>query len=138
MEKPQISAETALLKGDITGAIIGAFYRVHTVLGYGFLESVYGRALDIELTKRGLAVAREVSVPVFYEGQQIGVFRADRIVEGSVVLEIKSSAVLSEADRKQLLNYLKATTMEVGLLLHFGPKAEFVRMIASNLASSPR
>lgn len=120
---------TELLHGDITGEIISAFYAVHNELGYGFLESIYVRALAIELFQRRMNVAREVPVTVFYKGVTVGTYRADLLVSDTVVVEVKAGEHASDADRPQLLNYLRASGKEVGLLLHFGPKAVLRRVI---------
>ena len=93
---------------------------------------MYRNALAYELEKRGVACAREVPVEVWYKGQKIGHFRADLVVEQCIVLEVKASKSVDDADRRQLLNYLRATQLELGLLLHFGPKAAFQRLIFEN------
>ena len=121
-----------LLYGDITRSIIAAFYAVYDALGYGFLESVYCAALEHELRKRGHKVVRELAVPVFYDGVRVGRFRLDLVVDDCVVVESKATEVLNPSHRRQLLNGLKATPLEVGLLLHFGPKPKFYRFFASN------
>jgi GxxExxY protein len=120
---------TELLHGDITGEIISAFYAVYSELGYGFLEAVYVRALAIELFQRRMNVAREVPVTVFYKGVTVGTFRADLLVAETVVVDVKAGEQSSDIDRSQLLNYLRASGKEVGLLLHFGPKAVLKRVI---------
>ena len=129
-----------LLEEALTRKIIGAFFHVHTTLGHGFLESVYAKSLELELTARGLHVAREVGADVYYKGDVVGVFRADMLVESRVVLELKGSRRLDPSDVAQLLNYLRATDLELGLILHFGPRASFKRLIASNrfLDGDPR
>ena len=121
-----------MLHEDVTSAVIGAFYAVYNKLGYGFLENVYCAALELELRRRGLRVAREVLVPVYYDGSQIAKYRMDFVTEDVVVLESKSTAALNPSASRQLLNLLKATRFEVGLLLHFGPNPKFYRMIASD------
>ncbi len=118
-----------LLHGDITGEIIAAFYAVYNELGYGFLESVYVRAIAIELFQRRMGVAREVPVTVFYKGVTVGSFRADLVVADRVIVEVTAGEQAADADRAQLLNYLRASGREVGLLLHFGPKAVLRRVI---------
>ena len=123
-----------LLERRLTGAIITCFYRVYDELGFGFLESVYVRALLIELTARGIQAQREAVIDVFYRGVEVGHFRADLLVEGKVIVEVKASLLVTEADRKQLLNYLRGTSLELGLLLHFGQKASFQRFIYTNKA----
>ena len=123
-----------LLERRLTGAIITSFYRVYDDLGFGFLESVYISALLIELTARGIRVQREAPIDVYYRGIEVGHFRADLLVEGKVIVEVKASLKVTEADRKQVLNYLRGTSLELGLLLHFGPKASFQRLIYTNQA----
>jgi GxxExxY protein len=134
-ERPKMhvrECHETLLEEALTRKIIGAFYHVHSTLGYGFLESVYRTALELELVGRGLHVAREVVADVYYKDKMVGVFRADILVESRVVLELKTSRKLDPGDVAQLLNYLRATDLELGLLLHFGPRASFKRLIASN------
>jgi len=121
-----------LLEGDLTGRIIKCFYRVYDTLGFGFLESVYRQALLLELAAEGLVAIPEAAIEVWYGARKIGHFRADILVEGRVIVEIKASELLPSDARKQLLNYLRASKVEVGLLLHFGPKAKFQRLIHSN------
>ncbi len=118
-----------LLHGDITGEIIAAFYAVYHELGYGFLESVYVRAMAIELFQRRMEVAREVPVTVFYKGVTVGSFRVDLVVADRVIVAIKAGEQAVDSDRAQLLNYLRSSGREVGLLLHFGPKAVLKRVI---------
>lgn len=120
---------TELLHGDITGEIISAFYAVYNELGYGFLESVYVRALAIELFQRRMNVARDVPVTVYYKGVTVGTYRADLVVSEAVVVDVKAGEQPAEHDRPQLLNYLRASGKEVGLLLHFGPRAILRRVI---------
>jgi GxxExxY protein len=112
---------------DITREILAAFYEVFDTLGAGFLESVYAAALERELLQRGLGVAREVSVVVVYKGVEIVHQRIDFIVNDSVIVECKAGPVLHPSSRQQLRNYLRATGLEVGLVLHFGQRANFVR-----------
>jgi GxxExxY protein len=118
-----------LLHGELTGEIIAAFYAVYNELGYGFLESVYVRALAIELFSRRMGVAREVPVSVFYKGVTVGTYRCDLLVADTVVVEVKSGIETDDSDRVQLLNFLRASGREVGLLLHFGPRATLRRVV---------
>ena len=113
----------------LTRAIIGAFRRAYNRLDYGYLEHVYRQAMMLELTKLGLQFRTEAAVDVWYEGVCIGTYRADLIVENAVIVELKSSRVLDESAARQLLNYLRCTDLEVGLLLHFGPKPTIKRLI---------
>jgi GxxExxY protein len=114
---------------DVTEKIISAFYAVYNTLGWGFLERVYQAAMEIELKKRGLRVIPQAPLKVFYDGQCIGDYFADLLVEGCVIVEIKAVERFAEAHEAQLLNYLKASTIDVGLLMNFGPKPEFRRKI---------
>lgn len=124
--------DTPLLEGDLTGRIIKCFYRVYDTLGFGFLESVYQQAMLMELAAEGLVATAEAAIDVWYRDRKIGHFRADILVEGRVIVEIKASELLPIDARRQLLNYLRGSRVEVGLLLHFGPKAKFQRLIHSN------
>jgi GxxExxY protein len=126
------SAGGELLHGEITGKIIGAFYAVYDELGYGFLESVYRTALVIELRDRELDVQVEVPVEVRYKGNVVGRYRADIVAGHVIVLELKATRVVDDSGRKQLVNLLAATNLEVGLLLHFGPKPAFERVVYEN------
>ena len=131
--------DQSLADAALTRVVIGAFYDVYNALGHGFLESVYATAMVRELRRRGLTVEREVHVVVRYKGEPVGHFRADVLVESRLVVELKASASTVPADRRQLLNYLRATNLEVGLLLSFGHRPTFCRVIATNhRASDPR
>jgi GxxExxY protein len=121
-----------MLHADLTERIIAAFYRVYDRLGFGFLESVYKNALANEFRRNSIAFEREVAIDVWDLGECVGHFRADFLVEGKVLLEVKATQALCEADRKQLLNYLRGSSVELGLLLHFGEKAKFERLISTN------
>ena len=114
---------------DITNCIIQSFYKVYNQLGYGFREKVYSNALSIELEKSGVASARECPIDVHYDGRVVGEYFADLIVENCIILEIKSVQSLAVDHEAQLLNYLKATRFEVGLLLNFGPKPQIKRKV---------
>lgn len=118
-----------LLERALTGEIIGAFYECYNVLRFGLLESVYRRALAFELRSRGLHAVEESPVDVTYKGVVVGSFRVDLLIENRVVVEAKATAVLGPTDKRQLLNYLRATNLKVGLLLHFGPEAKFFRFV---------
>lgn len=120
-----------LLHGELTGEVIAAFYAVYNELGHGFLEAVYVRALAIELFARRMSVSREVPVSVFYKGVTVGTYRADLLVADTVVVAIRAGAECGEPERVQLLNYLRASGKEVGLLLHFGAKAVLRRVVSS-------
>ena len=122
----------ALKYENLTGRIIKAFYDVYNELGYGFLEKVYENAVAFELSSAGLRVGQQRPVAVYYLGREVGCYFADVIVERLVIIEVKSAEALCEAHEAQLLNYLKATEIEVGLLLNFGPKPAFRRKIFTN------
>lgn len=111
----------------LTDAIISCFYTVYNTLGYGFLEKVYENALLIELESRGLRVQRQHPITVFYNGKAVGEYFADILVEGKVIVEIKATPHIIPEHEAQLLNYLKATGKEVGLLLNFGPSPQVRR-----------
>lgn len=118
-----------LKHADVTEQIVQAFYHVYNTLGSGFLEKVYANSLAIELRKRGLEVQRCVPITVFYDGQEVGEYFADLVVQNCVIIELKAAETLVKEHHAQLLNYLKATTMEVGLLLNFGPTPEVKRKV---------
>ena len=117
---------------DTTELIIKAFYTVYNTLGYGFLEKVYRNALAIELHKLGLKAIPEARIAVYYDGKAVGEYFADLLVTDAVIVEIKAVKRLLEEHVAQLLNYLKATPYEVGLLLNFGPKPEVKRKAFDN------
>ena len=118
--------------GDITQKVIRVFYEVYNELGHGFLESVYEKSLEIALNSIGLKVCRQIEIPVSFRGQLVGDFSADMLVEGCVLVELKAARSLDTSHTAQLLNYLRATDIEVGLLLNFGLKPEFKRLIFDN------
>ena len=118
-----------LVEGALTRSIIGAFYEVYNTLDFGFLEHIYKEALAKELRALGHRVEREVRVVVYYKGEPIAVQIIDMIVDGKVVVEAKASAEVRPAWGRQLQNYLRATDLEVGLLLHFGLEAKFYRVV---------
>lgn len=112
---------------DLTSEIIAACYEVSRELGPGFLESVYQRALVIALSDRGLAVCREVPISVYFRGQAVGEFQADILVEGCVIVELKACERLAPEHQAQLINYLNASELEVGLLVNFGTASPEIR-----------
>ena len=127
-----------LKHGLITDRILKVFYEVYNELGHGFLESMYHRSLVLALKSVGLNVSSRVSIPVWFRGTRVGRFEADILVEGCVLLELKAARMLDSSHRAQLLNYLRATEIEVGLLLNFGEKPEFKRVIFDNLKKKTR
>jgi GxxExxY protein len=124
-----LSMGRTLLHDELTHSVIGAFYEVYNTLSHGYLESIYLAALERELRMRGHRVARELSVRVIYKGEEIGTQRLDMVVDDVLIVEAKASHALHESASRQLYNYLRATNLELGLLLHFGPKAQFFRIV---------
>ena len=125
--------KTDLKHGLITDQILGVFYDVYNELGRGFLESVYHRSLVLPLKSKGLKVCSRVAIPVWFRGQQVGNFEADVLVEDCVLLELKAARSLDSSHHAQLMNYLRATEIEVGLILNFGERPEFKRVVFDNL-----
>jgi GxxExxY protein len=117
---------------DLTELIIKAFYKVYNTLGYGFLEKVYANALALELRRLGKEAIREAEIEVYYEGEVVGEFSADLLVDNKVIVETKAKRELIEDHEAQLLNYLKSTIYEVGLLLNFGIEPEIKRKAYDN------
>lgn len=117
---------------DLCHQIVGVFYSVYNELGYGFLEAVYEEALAIGLTESGLRVTRQVATPIWFRGRVIGDYKADMIVNDAVLLELKAVRSLDPSHEAQILNYLRATEIEVGLLLNFGTKPIFKRFLFDN------
>jgi GxxExxY protein len=125
-------SKTDYLYSDLTSKIIRCFYTVYNKLGYGFLEKVYEKSLCIELLKANLNFKCQSPIKVYYDEQMVGEYFADIIVEDVVIVELKACETLCEEHEFQLINYLKATEIEVGLLLNFGKKPEIRRKIFSN------
>lgn len=122
-----------LLHEEITDIIIRCFYKVYNELGFGFLEKVYENALLVELKNCGLESEKQIPIEVYYQGYPVGNYFADIIVNNKVIIEIKAGeGSLVEVHELQLINYLRATKIEVGLLLSFGRKPEFKRKIFTN------
>ena len=117
---------------EITDKIIKGFFKVYNTLGYGFLEKIYENALFIELVAMGLFVERQKQIKVYYEGNRVGEYFTDLLVDNCVIVELKATETLCEDHEFQLINYLKATDLEVGLLLNFGKKPIFRRKVFSN------
>ena len=115
-----------------TKEILKSFFTVYNKLGYGFLEKVYQNALLIELKKSGFSCESQKPIKVFYEDSLVGDYYADIVVDDCIILELKAAEVLCEEHEFQLINYLKATEIEIGLLLNFGKKPEFKRKIFTN------
>ena len=130
---PQICADQrGLVHSELTEKIIGVFYEVYNELGHGFLESVYEQALAVAFAEHQIFFERQIAIPVWFRAHQVGDFRADLLVENKVILELKAGRAIEAAWEKQLLNYLRATQIEVGLLLNFGPAPQFRRLVFEN------
>jgi GxxExxY protein len=117
---------------ELTQKIIGVYYDVYNELGVGFQESVYQKSLALALESAGLKVCSRIDIPVWFRGHQVGQFEGDLLVEQCVLLELKAARALGSAHQTRLMNYLRATEIEVGLLLNFGPKPEFKRVAYDN------
>jgi GxxExxY protein len=126
------SSDSGLKFGQITDRVIGVFYDVYNELGYGFLESIYEESLVIALRQAGLTVSRQVAIPVWFRDHKVGDFRADLLVENCVLVELKCARLLEPAHIAQLLHYLRSTEVEVGLLLNFGSRPQFRRLLFDN------
>ncbi len=118
-----------LLHAEVTDTIIKSFYHVYNTLGYGFLEKVYENSLRISLTKLGLQVQQQYPISVVFEEEIVGEYFADLLINQVVVVELKAAKAISAEHEAQLINYLKATGYEVGLLLNFGATPEFRRKV---------
>ena len=118
-----------LLYKENTEKIIKSYFKVYNTLGYGFLEKVYENAMAIELRKNGLEVKCQHPITVLYESEIVGEYFADIIINGIVVIELKAAKEISEEHECQLINYLKATNIELGLLMNFGKDAEYKRKV---------
>ncbi len=117
---------------DITEKIIKVFYNVYNTLGYGFLEKVYENSMFMELTEMGIQTQKQYPIEVYYRDKRVGEYFADLIVEDKVIVELKAAETICEEHEFQLINYLKATEIEIGLLLNFGKKPQFKRKIFTN------
>ncbi len=122
---------------ELTRRVIGVFLQVYGELGYGFLESVYRRAMTIALRDAGLAVEPEVELNARFRGRSIGTFRADLLVEGAILVELKAARAIDTAHIAQLLNYLRCTILEIGLILNFGPSPKVRRLVFANERKRP-
>jgi GxxExxY protein len=121
-----------MLYEEITSDIINAFYKAYNTLGYGFLEKVYENALAMELAARGHIVKQQLPVQVFYEGKVVGEYFADILIDDKIILDLKTTECIAKEHEAQLVNYLKAAKIEIGLLLNFGKEPHFKRKIFSN------
>ena len=126
-----------LLHADLTDQVIKTFFEVYNELGHGFIESVYENSLVIALREKDLEVCQQIAIPVWFHGVQVGDFDADIMVDRTLLLELKAVRAIDPAHVAELLNYLKATDIEVGFLLNFGPKPEFKRLVFDNPRKRP-
>ncbi len=120
------------LHSDITSVIIKAYYNVYNTLGFGFLERVYENAIMIELKKLGLSGEKQKQIDVYYDNEKAGLYFADIVVDNKIIVELKATEIISVEHEIQLVNYLKATDLEVGLLLNFGKQPEYKRKVLLN------
>ena len=136
---PRIYADQRGLKhAELTERLIGIFFELYNELGHGFLESVYEQAFSVVLAENDIFFQRQLALPVWFHGAQIAEFRADLLVEQKVLIELKTGRDIDPGWEKQLLNYLRATDIEVGLLFNFGPSAQFRRYVFENDRKNPR
>jgi GxxExxY protein len=133
-----MTVDSSYKHSELTDTIIGVFYEVYNELGFGFLESVYRKALKLSLEEKELKVEAEVPVPVFFRGINVGDFRADLVVNRLILLELKTAETIVVAHEAQLLNYLRATTLELGLILNFGPRPQVRRLLFDNARKQVR
>ena len=127
-----MSVDSRYKQSELTDVIISVFYDVYNELGFGFLESVYRKAMRVALIQKGVNVQEEVQVSVFFRRQNVGDFKADLVVNNSILLELKTAETLGPPHEAQVLNYLRATSLELGLLLNFGPKPQVRRLLLDN------
>ena len=127
-----------LKHNQITERLIGLFFEVYRELGHGFLESVYEEAFAVALEESGLSFSRQVPLTVWFRGRLVGSFRADAVIEDAVLVELKAARALAPPHEAQLLNYLMATNLSVGLIFNFGPRPKFLRRVVENKRSARR
>jgi GxxExxY protein len=127
---PRPLARPVIVEKELSRAIIGCFFDVYNELGYGYVESLYARALELALRASGLQVDREYPAIVTFRGQQIGFHRVDMLVERRIILEVKSTERLSDSAKRQLRSYVTGLGLSLGMLLHFGPMPRFYRVVA--------
>ena len=127
-----MTSDSGYKHSELTDVIIGVFYDVNNELGFGFLESVYQKAMNLALTEKGLRVESEVATSVFFRGQKVGDSRADLLVNQIVLLELKTVDRIVRAHEAQVLNYLRSTELELALILNFGPQPQVRRLLLDN------
>jgi GxxExxY protein len=137
-KEPQMNADSrSFMHESLSRTVIRLFFGVYNELGHGFIESVYERSLAIAFDEAGIAYVRQAPVAVWFRGESVGEFRADFIVDGVIILELKAVRTLDDSHEAQLLNYLRATNVEVGYLLNFGLRPTFKRLVFSNDRKRP-
>lgn len=133
MQNLNSSADSKLVHAELTDKIIGVYYDVYNEVGHGFLESVYSNCMYLALRAEGLSAQREVPIPVYFRGSDVGQFKADLVVNGCVLIELKAVQNLDRSHEAQVMNYLRGTQLEVGLLFNFGGhKPQFRRLAFAN------
>lgn len=133
MQKTSPDSASKLLYPGLTEKVIGVYYDVYNEVGHGFLESVYSNCMHLALRSEGLSVQREVPIPVYFRGSDVGQFKADLVVEGCVLVELKAVQNLDRSHEAQVMNYLRGTQLEIGLLFNFGGhKPQFRRFAFAN------
>ena len=132
MSSEQSSPKRNRKHWELCHDIVQVFYTVYNELGFGFLEAVYEEALEIALKEAGFSVSRQVATPIWFRGRKIGDYKADLVVNNAVLIELKAARALDSTHEAQTLNYLRATDFEVALLLNFGPKPQFRRLVFEN------
>ena len=124
-----MATDTNFKHSELTDTILSVFYEVYNELGFGFLESVYRKSLQLALEEKGLAVEAEVPIAVFFRGRNVGDFRADLVVNRCVLIELKTAERIIPAYEAQALNYLRGSSLEVALILNFGPRPQIRRLV---------
>jgi len=132
MSESEKIVNVELKHADLTDKLIGIYYELYNELGHGFLESVYQKAFALVLRQEGIAYQQQTPIHVVFRGEELGEFFADLLVESSVLIELKAVRALEKAHERQLLNYLRATNIEIGLLFNFGPAPQFRRLAFDN------
>ena len=127
-----MNSDTEYLYSELSDKIINCFYKVYNALGFGFLEKIYQKSLEIELSKNNINFESQYPINVYYDNINVGEFYADILAESKIILEIKAIEKLVKENENQLINYLKSTDIEVGLLLNFGKEPEVKRRIYTN------
>jgi len=133
-----MGSDSGYKHSELTDIIIGVFYDVYNELGFGFLESVYRKALRMALMEKGLRVESELPITVFFRGEKVGDFRADLVVNEVVLLELKTVEKVIHAHEAQVINYLRSTMLELGLILNFGPQPQIRRLVLDNSRKNTR